>query len=150
MLRFERHDKTFRYDLVNRSSRATVASASSAITPDDYVSEARFSGPRFRGTQDVVFATDGSGVVITEGLSDAGPAFYYILIRRQPGGSFGVRYLHPPWIDSHNTKLGAYRFEHPVVAGLTSDSISFYYFGANKNRSMSLDKVASTAVLSLP
>ena len=149
VLRFERHDKSFHYDLINHSSRATVATASSAITPDDYVSEARFSGPRFRGTQDVVFATDGSGVIITENLSDGGPVLYYILIRRQPDRSFVVRYLQPPIIDSHNNQAGAYRLEHPVVAGLTSESITFYYLGARKSRSMSLDKVSSTATLQL-
>ena len=147
VLRFERHDKSFRYDLIKRSSRATVATASSAITPDDYVSEARFSGPRFRGTQDVVFATDGSGVIITENLSDGGPVLRYILFHRQSDGRFGVRYLQPPTIDSHNERAGTFRFYYPVASELTSDRITLYYPHAHKSVSMSLDKVSSTATL---
>jgi len=73
---------------------------------------------------------------------------YYILILRQPDGSFGVRYLQPPIVDSRNANYGAFRFIHPVVTGLTSDRITFYY-SARKSRSMSLDKVSSTATLQL-
>jgi hypothetical protein len=146
-IRFERQGKIFRYDLIKCSSRATLATASSAITPDDYVSEARFSGPRFRGTQDVVFATDGSGVIITENLSDGGPVLRYILFHRQSDGRFGVRYLQPPTIDSHNKYAGTFRYYYPVASQLTSDKITFYYPHAHKSVSMSLDKVSSTATL---
>ncbi len=147
VLRFERHGKSFRYDLIKSSSRAIVATASSAITPEDYVSEARFSGPRFRGTQDVIFAADGSGVIITEDLSDGGPVLRYILFHRQPTGRFEVRYLQPPTIDSHNDRAGTFRFYYPVALELTSDRITLYYPGAHKSKSMLLDKVSSTATL---
>ena len=143
-LRFYEHTEPCRYRLIDRVSCAILASAESAISPSDI-----FDG-RFRSTPDVVFAADGSGVAISEDVSDASPIMRHILIHRESGGHFAVRYLQPPWDRFIHTShprdtRDLFSPERPVAIALTTNKISFYYPIARRTRVMSLASVPSTS-----
>jgi hypothetical protein len=127
------------YEVSDRSGITHQARAQSLIVADDL-----FEG-RFRGTQDVTFANDGSGVAITEDVSDASPSLQHILFSRQPGGFLGVRYLLPPWRQFTTDPRAEFTSELPVATALTADSITFYYPSSRATCTLPLAQVSSTA-----
>ena len=140
ILRFARRGDSYFYDLIDRSSKMIVGSATSGITKEDF-----FEG-RFRGTQEVLFAADDSGVIITEDLSDAGPCYNYILIHRDSNGILTTRYLEPPYMFNSKCPVSAFSYVHPFIASLTAKTIGLYY-GVHKNRSMQIDVIRWTPTI---
>ncbi len=140
-LRLRVDRKQSRYELFSPATGARLASGSSAIVTLD------FSENVFRGTVDVTFAKDGSGVVITENLSDAGPMLRYILFHRLDNGSFQVHYLNPPTIFSPRRPLSAFSAVHPYATELTAERIMFYYPGIRQSKIMLLRDVSTTPTL---
>ena len=140
-LRLRVNPKQSHYDLVAPATGTHLASASSAIVSLD------FHDHKFCGTADVIFAKDGSGVVITEDLSDAGPCLRYILFHRLANGSFEVRYLEPPTVFNSKCPAPAYSYEHPIATELSTDQVTFYYPHVRQTKVMQLDKVPTTPTL---
>ena len=137
LVRFHVHPRQSYSEFLDHSTNTRCATAQSRIVADDF-----FEG-RFRGTQDVVFASDHSGAVITENVSDASQSFRHILVSRAPNGSFTVRYLQPPW--RRFTKAPVeFTSEPPIAIALTSDRITFYYPSSHSRVTLRLAQVPST------
>ena len=140
-LRLHVHSNHSHYDLVQRATGTRLATSGSGIVGADII------GGEFCGSEDVTFATDRSGVVITEGLADAGPYPSYILFHRLPNGSFEVRYLKPPTIFDPKCPAPAFSYVHPIATELTAERITFYYPGIRRAKSMLLSDVVTIPTL---
>jgi hypothetical protein len=128
------------YQLVDTASGAVVATAQSAITPDDVYQNA------FRGTVDVVFSSNSKSLCIQEGVSDASPATRYILIRPDSESSYEVRYLLPEY-NMIKTDPGAeFQFAQPDVVGLSQDAILMRYSGVKTSMAVWLDSIHFTTI----
>jgi len=140
VIHFRVDSQQSRYDFFDHTGNTLLGSAQSRIVRDDF-----YEG-RFRGTQDVVFADDGSGAVITENVSEASQAFRHILISREAGGAFKVSYLLPAW-RRFTTEPMEFTSEPPIAISLSIGNIGFYY---PSSRFTSIIQIADVPRFSTP
>src|SRR5208337_4038157 len=90
ILRFRLQSPQSTYQLVEAATGRLLATAESAIRPNDV-----YKG-RFRGGLEILFAPQNSSVNVREDISDASPAVRFIYFERQQDGSYLTYYLTPP------------------------------------------------------
>ena len=139
LLRFDSHSQPCSYNLIDKRSGKILAHAQSSIYS---ISD---SETRFNGVQHITFGSDGSGVVISEDISDASQLMRHILIHRPPlTSAYKVQYILPPWIRFSRDEHIPCNWEGPIATSLTNDDITLYYPSAKTSITLWIGRIEKT------
>jgi len=124
-----------RYQLVDAASGRTLATAESAIVPNDV------DNGICRDGLEVLFAAQDSSVIVREDVGDASPAVRFIDFERQSDGSYITYYLLPPFDLWHNEWEGA---DFPHFLAIDKKKAILYYDHRRRKKVLKLAAISKT------